>query len=183
MQSKYKSVEAACLMHGKGYINGPKGANCTRVLKKTVRAQWEYEQSVDENITYIWGMDIDEKHRRAGLIKAMPNQEHIFPLIEKNMSKQEAHDIMNANGIKRPVMYDMGYHNNNCIGCVKGGMGYWNKIRVDFPEIFKQRAEMERKVGHSCINGVFLDELEPNRGRHEGPIVGDCGIFCELMVL
>lgn len=31
-------------------------------------------------------------------------------------------------------MYDLGYANNNCIGCVKGGIGYWNKIRIDFPE-------------------------------------------------
>ncbi len=37
-------------------------------------------------------------------------------------------------------MYDLGYPNNNCIGCVKGGMGYWNKIRKDFPEVFQKRA-------------------------------------------
>ena len=32
-------------------------------------------------------------------------------------------------------MYDLGYPNNNCIGCIKGGMGYWNRIRKDFPDI------------------------------------------------
>lgn len=59
-------------------------------------------------------------------------------------------------------MYDLGYPNNNCVGCVKGGMGYWNKIRVDFPEVFERRARQEREIGHSCIKGVFLDELDPN---------------------
>ena len=69
---------------------------------------------------------------------------------------------------------------NNCIGCVKGGMGYWNKIRVDFPNVFADRAKMEREVGHTCIKNVFLDELDPERGRHDDPICDDCGIFCEL---
>jgi len=77
-------------------------------------------------------------------------------------------------------MYDLGYSNNNCIGCVKGGMGYWNKIRIDFPQVFKERAELERLIGASCINGVYLDELDPNRGRMEDEIMEDCSIFCQL---
>lgn len=54
-------------------------------------------------------------------------------------------------GIKIPAMYKMGYNNNNCIGCVKGGMGYWNKIRKDFPEVFAQMAQIERDVGATCL--------------------------------
>ena len=60
---------------------------------------------------------------------------------------------------------------------------YWNKIRIDFPDIFSQRSDMERKVGHSCINGTFLDELDPNAGRHADEIMADCGIMCELIKL
>jgi hypothetical protein len=77
-------------------------------------------------------------------------------------------------------MYDLGYKNNNCVGCVKGGMGYWNKIRVDFPEVFKKRAELERLIGASCINGIYLDELSPDRGRIEDEIMEECSIFCQL---
>ena len=76
-------------------------------------------------------------------------------------------------------MYDLGYTNNNCIGCVKGGMGYWNKIRKEFPEVFSSRAKLERDIGHSCIKGVFLDELDPNRGRND-EVIPDCGIMCEI---
>ena len=56
-------------------------------------------------------------------------------------------------------MYRLGYQNNNCIGCVKGGKGYWNKIREDFPETFWEMSKAERFVGHSCIKNCFLDEL------------------------
>jgi hypothetical protein len=79
-------------------------------------------------------------------------------------------------------MYDLGYHNNNCVGCVKGGKGYWNKIRIDFPEVFAARAKMERDIGRSCINGTFLDELDPEAGRKEGPIVPECGADCETFI-
>lgn len=54
-------------------------------------------------------------------------------------------------GIEIPAMYKMGYNNNNCIGCVKGGMGYWNKIRKDFPKVFDRMAKIEREVGATCL--------------------------------
>jgi hypothetical protein len=109
----------------------------------------------------------------------MPGAHHVFPLIEAGISKEEAHGILEKTGISRPVMYDLGYPNNNCIGCVKGGMGYWNKVRIDFPKVFAARSRMERDIGGSCINGVFLDELNMDRGRHCEIIVPECGAFCE----
>ena len=80
-------------------------------------------------------------------------------------------------------MYDLVYPNNNCKGCTKGGMGYLNKIRRDFPDVFDARAKMERQIQATCINGVYLDELDPEVGRMTPPIVGDCGIFCELLAI
>jgi len=182
IQSPYKSVENAVLAKGKGWINGRGGyAPCTVLLKKEIRIQWEYERPFGEKDTYVWGMDNAEKLRCERLLLAMPEQNHLFPLVDNGITKEMAHQILNANGIKRPAMYELGYNNNNCIGCVKGGKGYWNHIRVDFPEVFRKRAELERRVGASCIKGCFLDELNPNDGRHTPPIVDDCGLFCELM--
>ena len=179
LQSPYKTVANAIRgAGGRGYINGPGGAACTRLLKRRVRAEWEMDQ--EEKLCYVWGLDCGEKGRQDKIIFNMPDQEHRFPLAEKSVSKPRAHEILKASGIKRPVMYDLGYPNNNCIGCVKGGMGYWNKIRIDFPEDFQAMAELERIVGASCINGVYLDELEPDRGRMSDIILDDCGIFCEL---
>jgi len=62
-------------------------------------------------------------------------------------------------------------------------MAYWNKIRKDFPEVFEARAKLEREVGASCIKEVYLDELDPERGRDKPPIVDDCGIMCEILSL
>ena len=163
------------------FINSPYGAKCTDVLKKRVRKQWEYEHR-EYDITYVWGFDNKETNRAERLRETMIEFNHEFPLIDQNVSKAEAHAILQKLGIKRPIMYDLGYSNNNCVGCVKGGMGYWNKIRVDFPEVFAEMAMLEREIGRSCIKGVFLDELEPGRGRMENEIIADCGIACELLL-
>jgi 3'-phosphoadenosine 5'-phosphosulfate sulfotransferase (PAPS reductase)/FAD synthetase len=160
------------------FINSPYGAKCTQVLKKKVRQDWEKQQ--EGEMIYIWGYDSTEQHRADRLRETMPEYEHIFPLLDAYMSKEEVHGMLQRLGIKRPAMYEMGYRNNNCIGCVKGGMGYWNKIRRDFPKVFAERAKLEREIGRSCIKGVFLDELEPNRGRIEDEVIEECGIMCEI---
>lgn len=176
--SKFNSVEE--VIEKFRYINGPAGAKCTGELKKKVRQDWEKEQTDVDLFRYIWGYDFNEKHRAERLTNNNPEYEHLFPLIDKELRKAEVHSILQQLGIARPIMYDLGYSNNNCIGCVKGGKGYWNKIRVDFPERFDLMARLERKIGASCINGTYLDELDPNAGRMEKEIMPDCGMLCEL---
>ena len=163
------------------YVNGVGGATCTDRLKRKVREAWEKEHGITREDVYIWGFDCT-KHERERAHKTMSRMtyvDHEFPLIDANLTKEDVHAMCEDLGIKRPAMYDLGYPNNNCIGCVKGGMGYWNKIRVDFPEVFALRAKREREIGHSCIKGVFLDELDPEAGRNE-VIVPSCSIMCQL---
>lgn len=174
---KYKSVDD--VIEKTKCINTAYGAPCTKWLKKQVRKDWERKNF--EHHTYVWGYDADEKRRADMVVDTMTDYEHEFALIDHGLSKKECHGIAAKLGLKRPAMYDMGYPNNNCIGCVKGGMGYWNKIRVDFPEVFERRARQEREIGHSCIKGVFLDELEPGRGRMDMEVMEDCSITCQLL--
>ena len=85
-------------------------------------------------------------------------------------------------------MYDLGYNHNNCIGCVKGGKGYWNKIRKDFPEHFNKMAKIERKIEHSIFRDmetnerIWLDELPEDAGnfKTEPPI--SCDLSCGLAI-
>lgn len=180
VQSQHKTVDAVC--RAVRFLKDRNaGACCTKHLKRMVRKRFEYEN--EGSMRCVWGLDYNERHRAERIVENMPNHEHVFPLIDRRLSKEQAHEILTASGIRRPAMYDLGYHNNNCIGCLKGGMGYWNKIRRDFPQVFKERAELERHIGYSIISGVFLDELDPTAGRHDPPIVGDCGILCEVMSL
>ena len=179
LKSPYGSVENAVRACGLFRIVHTGFAPCTAWLKKRVRKEWEYAHR-DYEITYVWGFDVNEKQRANRLVETMIEFNHIFPCIERNLSKADNHGISAMLGLKRPVMYDLGYNNNNCIGCVKGGMGYWNKIRVDFPEVFEKRAKLERELNNKILKECFLDELEPNRGRMSDEIMEDCSIFCML---
>ena len=179
LKSNYGSVENVC--RANRYVNGVGGAKCTQILKKRVRKKWEAENPGLH--TYVWGFDANEVKRAQRLVESMPEYDHEFPLIDHELSKEDAHGLCNRLGIKRPAMYDLGYNNNNCVGCVKGGKGYWNKIRIDFPDVFAARAKMERDIGRSCIKDVFLDELPPDAGRMTEEVMEDCGIYCELAYL
>jgi hypothetical protein len=178
LQSPYKTVNDVIRQFR--FINSPYGARCTDILKRRVRKEWEYEHR-NESLTYIWGYDIEERHRAERLLESMPQFKHKFPLIEKQLTKDDCHGILRGLGIKRPMMYELGYRNNNCIGCVKGGMGYWNKIRKDFPEVFAERAKLEREIEATCIKGIYLDELEPDRGRIEDEVMDECSIICQIV--
>lgn len=174
LRSKYSSVDE--VLRKNRYINGPNGAPCTKHLKKLVRLAWEKENPGP--YIYVWGFDKNEVQRAQRMRETFFEYDHEFPLIDNNITKEEAHGMLDVIGIKRPVMYDLGYPNNNCVGCVKGGMGYWNKIREDFPDVFEMRAKMEDDLGATCIKGVRLRDLEPGKGRNK-VILPDCSLLCD----
>lgn len=168
--TEYGCVEDCIRVFG-GFRDAHSGfAPCTNWLKKRIRKSWEAAHP-DYDLTYVWGYDLNEIPRAENMIEANPQAKHEFPLIEKNLYKEDVHGLFERTfDFKRPLMYELGYPNNNCVGCIKGGMGYWNKIRKDFPEVFESRARLERLVGYSILkdkNGpVFLDKLDPERRKY-----------------
>lgn len=174
---RFRSVDQ--VIRACAYVNGPGGAPCTKHLKRTVRSEWERENPGRH--TYAWGYDCNEKHRAERIREVVPDHDHVFPLIDAGITKPMAHGMLADTGIRRPSVYDLGFPNANCRGCVKGGMGYWTLVKRVWPEVFALRAATERLVGASCIKGMFLDELDENRGRKLAPIVEDCGVLCGLL--
>ena len=160
-------------------VNFITGAECSRTLKKRVRQKY---QKVNEFEGQVFGFEFELKeiNRSIRFKEQNPETKPLFPLIEKKITKAHCMEMVTRVGIELPEMYKLGYSNNNCVGCVKGGMGYWNKIRVDFPDTFERMAKVERQIGRTCIKNQFLDELEPERGRHKLPPMPECDLFCEI---
>jgi len=170
------------IRHAK-YVNGPHGARCTLELKKNVRRNLEDDLQPDNQI-FGFEYSQSEINRAIRFKEQHPHTNPLFPLIDRKLTKNECAGIIQAAGIEMPAMYKLGYNNNNCIGCVKGGKGYWNKIREDFPGVFKEMAEVEREVGATCLKdtdgSIYLDELNPTEGYTPNPIIPDCGMFCQV---
>jgi 3'-phosphoadenosine 5'-phosphosulfate sulfotransferase (PAPS reductase)/FAD synthetase len=163
-------------------FNTPYGAPCTYELKKKVRQKIQNSYA---QFTHVFGFEYTPKEiHRATRWMEQNTKDVIFPLIEHKLNKQDCLLILQKQGIEIPQMYKLGYNNNNCIGCFKGGAGYWNKIRKDFPEVFQKTAELERIRKSTCLkaNGkaLYLDELDPKAGNHKDLQLPDCGLFCEL---
>ena len=157
------------------FLNGTTGARCTLELKKKVR--WSLEDKLGTWSSQVFGFDATERKRAVRFNEQYPKAKAVYPLINHCLTKSECMAILNSAGIEIPAMYGLGFPNNNCIGCVKGGMGYWNLIRKEFPDTFNRMAKLERTIGHSCINGKYLDELPKNLGKLP-VIVPSCSLFC-----
>lgn len=156
------------------FLNGPSGARCTLELKKKVR--WEIEDELVVWKGQIFGFDISEEKRFKRFREQNPKTRALAPLISMNLDKASCLALLQREGIEIPAMYKLGFHNNNCVGCVKGGKGYWCAIRKNFPDVFNSMSKIEREIGHSCIKDCFLDEL----GEYNlPPIVPSCSIFCD----
>ena len=163
----------------KNYMRTPSGSPCTRALKKQVRQKFELPTD-----RQVFGYTIEEEARLDRFIDAN-NDVDVWPiLIERGLTKNDCLAMVNEAGIELPDMYKLGYRNNNCIGCVKGGMGYWNKIRVDFPDHFKRMADLEKRKGYTVLKDkdgpIFLHDLDPSRGDYSAEHDIECGIFCHM---
>lgn len=161
------------------YLVGVAGAPCTRLLKKEMRKK--FEQPDDRQ---VFGYTLEEQDRVDRFIDANNDVNLWSILIEKSLTKQDCLAILERAGIELPVMYKLGYQNNNCIGCVKGGLGYWNKIRYDFPEQFERMANMERTINAKILkhNGerIWLTDLPKDAGDYPTEQSIECGIFCHM---
>lgn len=163
------------------YIAGIKGAPCTTELKKAVRHAY---QRVDD--LHVMGYTVEEQKRADTFCQNNPELDVSFPLIAAKLRKADCHAIVRNAGIELPAMYKLGFDNNNCIGCPKGGAGYWNMIRQHFPEQFERMAQLSRELGARLVKQdgerCFLDELRTTTGRQKDEIAIDCSPFCEAVI-
>lgn len=176
------------------YLCGPGGARCTGELKKRVREQFQQPSDV-----HVFGYTAEEQDRFDRFIDA--NNEHaIAPLIEHGLTKEDCLAMVANAGIDLPVMYKLGYKNNNCRGCVKASSpAYWQKIKIDFPEYWERMNKAERDLGRSVCKidaktannkyGVKVEDAYWRPQLHDIPKSiapmddspeAQCGIFCHM---
>lgn len=165
---------------GESFITSRQGAPCTGEMKRAPT----YAFSKPDDIL-VFGYTAEET-ARAKSFRAQNFEITLeTPLIDAGLGKADCLAMIERAGIVLPVMYQLGYRNNNCIGCPKGGMGYWNKIRVDFPDVFERMAALQRKLGPG--SGFFrekdgtritLDDLAPDRGNHQTEANIECSLLC-----
>ena len=169
----------------KKVLKMPSGfAYCTHELKMELRQEAGYCDSIN-----IFGYTYEEQKRAEKLQEHNVDMICEFPLIDNKITKEDCLGMLWKIGIELPLLYKLGYSHNNCIGCVKGGLGYWNKIKKDFPEHFKRMSRIEKEIGTTILKyrsgkregeRMYLDELKPEMGNYMNEPSIACGIDCHL---
>lgn len=179
--SKYPSGSIVEVWARERFMSGPKGAPCTKFLKKYARQEWEMRNHAD---WHVLGFGAEERARAERFM--LTERPNLLPiLVYQGITREGAARYLHAAGIRLPRIYDMGYPNGNCPGCSKAtSPTYWNHVRVKHPEVFKERAALSRELGAKLVRvkgkRIFLDDLDPNaKGRSMKSMNIDCGIFCE----
>lgn len=170
----------------KRFMKGLRGAPCSIALKRAILDTVTQPGDVD-----VFGFTSEEEDRFAQLQENHPERTMRAPLIERGLNKSDCFAMVDRAGIELPMMYRLGYDNANCIGCPKGGQGYWQNIREDFPEDFIQIKALQEDIGPGANflrfrsgarmnERMSLAELPAGRGNMKGEPSFSCSFFCQM---
>jgi 3'-phosphoadenosine 5'-phosphosulfate sulfotransferase (PAPS reductase)/FAD synthetase len=160
------------------YMAGIGGARCTVEMKKVPR--FAYQKPDD---LHVFGLTFDEQKRIERFEGNNPELRLWWVLKEWGLAKDDCYTMLENAGIALPVMYSLGFENNNCIGCVKATSAkYWARVRRYFPAIFVLRAEQSRRLGVRLCRyhgkRIFLDELPADVTDQTPEENIECGPIC-----
>jgi len=141
----YDNIEHTWLKHLS--LNTANGAICSYKLKRRVREEWE---KTNEYSHQVFGFEFNshEQKRAMALSANHPNAKPIYPLLMLGYDKAKCIDLIQKANIEPPEAYRLGFQNNNCLktGCTQGGIGYWKKMQLEYPDKFLKMGTMEHRI-------------------------------------
>ena len=163
------------------YLSGIEGAKCTSVLK--VEPRLAFQRPHDAHV-FGYCADGNDIKRAQRLRRNFFELDIRTPLITKGLTKEHCLAMLESAGIAAPAMYGLGFHNNNCIPCVKAqSPNYWALIRREFPAEFERMVALSRELGVRLtkIAGErrFIDEIPAGQPVTEA-IAPACDFLCQM---
>lgn len=165
----------------RSYLAGISGAPCTSELKVAPRLAYQRPDDV-----HVFGYTADKPDviRANRLRLNYPEMQIRTPLIDAGLDKRACLAMLENAGIAVPVMYGLGFQNNNCIPCVKAtSPNYWANIRQHFPAEFERMARLSRDLDvRLCrINDErrFIDEIPADHPLTDA-MAPSCDFLCHL---
>lgn len=179
-------------------LNVAHGAICSSELKREVRVKFLKDNNY--SLT-VFGFDIGEPKRAKAMTLNYPETNPIYPLLLMGYSKTKCINILSDCGIEIPRAYKLGLNNNNCLntGCVQGGIGYWQMMKIIMPEKFDAMALIEHDLTDKKGQPVtmlkdqgkdgglvflkphpaypFIKDISMMKGRTPKPLM-ECNGFC-----
>jgi hypothetical protein len=162
------------------YMSGVRGARCTTELKKLPRLRFALPDDI-----HVFGLTANETKRINDFEMLNPELKLLWVLRDLGLTKSHCYPIIVEEAqIELPAMYKLGFHNNNCPGCVKASSPwYWDMVRRHFPIVFERRCKQSRELGVRLVEirhhvRIFLDELPAGPFRAPKKENLSCGPEC-----
>ena len=131
---------------------------CSRILKRELLDAWHREHcDVEDTIIYV-GISWDESHRCEAISRRLAPWRVEFPMCEPPfLTKGELVQMLNADGIKQPRLYGMGFPHNNCGGfCIKGGHSSFALLLKQMPDRYAFHEQKEREFREQAGKNVSI---------------------------
>jgi hypothetical protein len=141
--TKYEDIKAVWYKFKS--LNVANGAICSSELKREVRKRFQRDT---EYAHQVFGFDMGEPNRAKAMAINYPDSKPLFPLLMYGIGKKKSIEMIEAAGVEVPRAYRWGFHNNNCLntGCVQGGIGYWQLMKIHSPEKYDAMADVEHDL-------------------------------------
>jgi len=166
-------------------MNFAKGAPCSTELKREVRTK--QIQDLETDYAQVFGFTVEEKNRADNMKKNYPEINPKFPLIERELSKNDCFEVLKKLGLDIPEPYKY-FLNNNCIGnpdnkrggCVQGGIGYWQKMKKIYPHKYAWMARKEHELSMKKGEPVTISKDQRNKTKGNRLFLEHCSAFPEV---
>lgn len=149
-----------------GFLGNGRHTMCSRILKQ--KRSMNYLKKLRDQgsnpILYV-GFTPDETDRAQRVFAKYYAEgfEARFPLIDKNVTKDECHnEIKTCWGIELPRMYNSWFKHANCLPCIKGKKAYWGLIHMFYREAWERAVQAEEEHGQTIFTeaGSLKEELQ-----------------------
>ncbi len=130
------------------FLGNSRLANCSHELKQKMSKKWIKEHYAPEECTLYLGIDWTEEHRTKAPRKNWSPYQVEYPMCEEPLiTKIDVAKELESTGIKRPVLYELGFSHNNCAGfCVRAGQGHFANLYETKPDLYKYHEEKEKEM-------------------------------------
>lgn len=123
---------------------------CSKILKRQLADRWLAEHYDPAETTVYVGIDWSEEHRftRLRARKEAQGWRYEAPLCDPPyVTKRIMLEDLEAEGIRVPRLYRLGFSHNNCGGfCIKAGHGHFANLLKQLPGVYDHHEKNEQAI-------------------------------------
>lgn len=159
------------VFHDERFLGNTRVDPCSKVLKRKLLRRWlEDNRDPGDTAVYI-GIDWTEDHRLEAARERWAPWTCLAPLCEPPLRvKSEFMAELEAEGIRPPRLYEMGFPHNNCGGfCVKAGQAHFKLLLEKMPDRYAMHEQKEESL--AAYLGKKVAILRDRRGGQTRPML------------